>query len=142
MAQGAGALDNLRPGATTSDAILAGQAAGAFDRGLAGAAPAAASAAAQSPWTTGQAILMAQGAGALDNLRPGATSSDAILAGQAAGAFDGPVAQQVAPRAMDPTSRVAPAQAMAPSMAEGDDPAQELNRRYLNAIRIHGMGLS
>lgn len=57
-------------------------------------------------------------------------------------AAPGAVAGQVAPQAVDPTRRVAMAQASAPSMAAEDgDPAQELNRRYLREIRLHGMGL-
>jgi hypothetical protein len=116
-AQAAGALDGLRPGATSGDAILAGQAAGVFDG--AQAAPAATPMAAPGRMTTEDAILRAQGMGALDGLRPGATSDDAILAGQAAGAFD----------------------AWGNPADEQRRRAAALSNSYVRAIQQHGMGL-
>jgi hypothetical protein len=125
-AQAAGALDGLRPGATSGDAILAGQAAGVFDG--AQAAPAATPMAAPGRMTTEDAILRAQGMGALDGLRPGATSDDAILAGQAAGAFDAwgnPADEQRRRAAALSNSHVRAIQ----------------SRGYQEAIQQHGMGL-
>ena len=125
-AQGAGALDGLSSGSTTDDAILVGQAAGVFD-----------SRSAPVQLLDGdQAILRAQASGSLDGLRPGATADDAMLSGQMAGVFD------QAP--LDPTTRMAPAQAAAPTanaLSQSQDMAQENLRQYLEAIKRSGMNL-
>jgi len=125
-AQGAGALDGLRSGSTTDDALLAGQSAGAFDGRRAPVQLLA----------SDQAILRAQASGSLDDLRPGATTDDALLSGQMAGVFD------QAP--LDPTTRVASAQAAAPTanaLPQSQDLAQENLRQYLEAIKRGGMTL-
>jgi hypothetical protein len=125
-AQGAGALDGLRSGSTTDDALLAGQAAGVFDGR---SAP-------MQLLDGDQAILRAQASGSLDGLRPGATADDAMLSGQMAGVFD--------QAALDPTTRVASAQAAAPTtnaLPQSQDLAQENLRQYLEAIKRGGMNL-
>lgn len=125
-AQGAGTLDGLRSGSTTDDALLAGQSAGVFDGR---SAP-------MQLLGGDQAILRAQASGSLDGLLPGATADDAMLSGQMAGVFDR--------AALDPTTRVALAQAAAPTtnaLPQSQDLAQENLRQYLEAIKRGGMNL-
>jgi hypothetical protein len=113
-----------------------------------------------------EAILTAQGAGALGGLGPGATADDALLAGQAAGVFgeqrldgtgddavfytadDGSTywgrTGQIGGTPLDPTTRVASAQAAAPTtnaLPQSQDLAQENLRQYLEAIKRGGMTL-